>query len=286
MCEVYSANIVITTYHTVSAEWNSNRDREVSVLFAVHWRRIVLDEGEYIPRLRMWPRDGASGQMVLSMSCSNVEYEADLPLRQAHFIRNEKSRMSRAVCELNSEARWAVTGTPIQVSIYSKVLHVMNRAESFENRLDDLATLLKFIQAYPYTDTKQFRADISSLWKAGEDEKAVNRLKYLSASLILRRPKGTISLPPRRDVQYPVDFSTGERQAYEEIRNRAIVKINEALQSGSEPTKAGAYVNVLQQIESLRLTCDRGPALPHQAPRAGGRNGRVKSVGVGRATGI
>lgn len=130
---------------------------------------------------------------------------------------------------------------------------------------------MKFIQAYPYTDTKQFRADISSLWKAGEDEKAVNRLKYLSASLILRRPKGTISLPPRRDVQYPVDFSTGERQAYEEIRNRAIVKINEALQSGSDPTKAGAYVNVLQQIESLRLTCDLGLHYHtrHREPGAG-----------------
>ena len=148
--------------------------------------------------------------------------------------------MARAACALESISRWAVTGTPIQ------------------NRLGDLAALLKFIRASPYDDSKQFDADISRLWKAGEDEEAVNRLQRLSACLLLRRPKTTINLPPRQDMQCAVDFTREERAAYEEVRETAILKIDEALRGGSEVSTAGGYVNVLQQIESLRLICNLG----------------------------
>lgn len=128
----------------------------------------------------------------------------------------------------------------------------------FQNRLDDLSTLLKFIQAYPYHDPKQFKADFSAPWKSGDDQQAVTRLKYLSASLLLRRAKSTISLPPRRDLQCPVEFSVDEREAYRKIHERTIKRIDEALQSGSDTSKSFAYVNALQQIESLRLTCNLG----------------------------
>jgi hypothetical protein len=158
----------------------------------------------------------------------------------AHFIRNGNSRMAHAICALESASRWAVTGTPIQ------------------NRLSDLATLLKFIRVHPYTDPKRFEADISRLWKSGEDEEAVKRLKRLSACLLLRRPKGTINLPPRRDMQCPVDFTREERAVYDKMRQQAITKIDEALHKESEASRAGVYVNVLQQIESLRLFCNLG----------------------------
>lgn len=38
-------DIVLTTYHTISAEWNSGMEDEKSMVFSLHWRRIVLDEG-------------------------------------------------------------------------------------------------------------------------------------------------------------------------------------------------------------------------------------------------
>lgn len=82
--------------------------------------------------------------------------------------------MAQAICALNSVSRWAVTGTPIL------------------NRLSDLATLLKFIRVYPYTDPKRFDADISLPWRSGDDEEAVKRLKLLSGCLLLRRAKITI----------------------------------------------------------------------------------------------
>ncbi|GKT87599.1 alpha-mannosyltransferase [Colletotrichum tofieldiae] len=150
--------------------------------------------------------------------------------------------MARAVCALDSISRWAVTGTPIQ------------------NRLSDLATIVKFIRAHPYTDTRQFDADLSQLWKSGEDEKAVQRLKNLSACLILRRAKGTISLPPRHDKLCHVDFTREERLVYDEMRQRAIARIEEALlqDSGLETSNVSMYHNALQQIESLRLFCNLG----------------------------
>ncbi|SPQ24421.1 6db613db-62c9-4e99-888c-c9372a6443fe [Thermothielavioides terrestris] len=148
--------------------------------------------------------------------------------------------MARAACELDSVSRWAVTGTPIQ------------------NRISDLAAQLKFIRAYPYNDPKQFEADISRLWKSGEDEETAKRLKCLSACLLLRRAKATISLPARRDMTCPVDFSREERAAYDEAREQTITRIDEALHTDSEASRAGVYVNVLQQIESLRLICNLG----------------------------
>ncbi|KAH0430151.1 hypothetical protein CcaCcLH18_05855 [Colletotrichum camelliae] len=178
-------------------------------------------------------------------------------LDEAHYIRNENSQMAQAVCALDAHSRWAVTGTPIQ------------------NRLSDLATLVKFIRVHPYTDTRQFDTDLSRLWKSGEDEKAVQRLQYLSSCLLLRRPKTTINLPSRHDKLCAVDFTKDERMVYDQMRQQAIQSIETALQSdsGSEAPKVGTYyVNVLQQIESLRLFCNLGLGYQtrHEKPKVDG----------------
>lgn len=217
--ELHPFNIVLTTYHTVSAEWNSGNGVRNSTLFSVRWERIILDEG----RIR-----------------NTHSFPIVMLTHPAHLIRNASSKMSQAVCALESKSRWAVTGTPIQ------------------NRLGDLATLFKFIRAHPYTDQRRFDIDISRLWKSGEYEEAIKRLKRLSACMLLRRPKGTVNLPVRHDMQCPVNFNTEERALYDKLRDKAIVSINEALKGELEHSRTGMYVNVLQQIESLRLVCNLG----------------------------
>jgi hypothetical protein len=118
--------------------------------------------------------------------------------------------------------------------------------------------LLKFIRAHPYEDTKQFKAHISAPWKSGEDASAIERLKYLSSCLLLRRPKATISLPPRHDLLCPVEFRSEERDVYKKTREQTIVSIDEALHNASGSSFYGGFVNVLQQIESMRLLCNLG----------------------------
>lgn len=51
-------DIVLTTYHTVSAEWKwkNKQDPNHSVLFSGHWRRIVLDEGTFQLPMRVQVR--------------------------------------------------------------------------------------------------------------------------------------------------------------------------------------------------------------------------------------
>ncbi|EHK48686.1 hypothetical protein TRIATDRAFT_11002, partial [Trichoderma atroviride IMI 206040] len=195
-------NIVLTTYHTVSAEWKSHGEHSPSILFSTRWRRVILDE--------------------------------------AHFIRNSSSQLTRATCAINAAARWAVTGTPIQ------------------NRLSDLTTLLSFLRVYPYSYRKHFDADITNLWKEGNADEALKRLKRLAAYLILRRTQNTIQLPLRRDLQCAVEFTDAEREVYEEIRNTTIARIDDMLYESNDDARPLEYINVLQQIEAMRMVCNLG----------------------------
>lgn len=148
--------------------------------------------------------------------------------------------MARAVCALDSVSRWAVTGTPIQ------------------NRLGDLTALLKFLQAYPYSDEEKFNTDISQLWKIGKVEEAEKRLKRLASCILLRRPKAIIQLPPRHDLQQFVELSLAERELYQTTKMHTISHIEQALSTSGKLSGTHSYANMLQRIEAMRMICNLG----------------------------
>ncbi|KAK4444372.1 SNF2 family N-terminal domain-containing protein [Podospora aff. communis PSN243] len=163
-----------------------------------------------------------------------------LVLDEAHVIRNSNSQMARSIQEINAKCRWAVTGTPIQ------------------NRLKDFPALLKFLQVDPYSNQRDFDRDISHLLKTEQVDEARKRLQRLSRCLLLRRPQGTVQLPPRTDLECEVAFSPAERELYDSIRNRAIEQIDSANSQGGDASPSSTYMNVLQQIEAMRLVCNLG----------------------------
>jgi SWI/SNF-related matrix-associated actin-dependent regulator of chromatin subfamily A3 len=73
--DLQRANIVVTTYDIVRATYNKNANTASGPLFAVQWRRVVLDE--------------------------------------AHTIKNAAALTHKSCLLLKTERRWALTGTPI-----------------------------------------------------------------------------------------------------------------------------------------------------------------------------
>ncbi|KAB1273780.1 Transcription termination factor 2 [Camelus dromedarius] len=91
---------------------------------------------------------------------------ARIVLDEAHNVKNPRVQTSIAVCKLQAQARWAVTGTPIQ------------------NNLLDMYSLLKFLRCSPFDDFNLWRSQVDNGSKKGGE-----RLNILTKSLLLRRTK-------------------------------------------------------------------------------------------------
>jgi SWI/SNF-related matrix-associated actin-dependent regulator of chromatin subfamily A3 len=145
--------------------------------------------------------------------------------------------MARAACAIHATSRWAITGTPIQ------------------NRVTDFASLLEFLQVYPFSNPKIFDTEITKPWlKSGDRD--VSRLKKLVNCISLCRTKNIIELPRREDLIRNLDFSPEEQEFYDRAKKGTIAKFNEVIASNPVPT--GQYLNALQWLNELRLVCNHG----------------------------
>ncbi|KAI0161658.1 SNF2 family N-terminal domain-containing protein [Hypoxylon sp. FL1284] len=196
-------DIVLTTYGSVASEVASrNKGRAGPYpLEEVGWFRVVLDE--------------------------------------AHMIREQSTLQFKAICRLQANRRWAVTGTPVQ------------------NKLDDLAALLAFLRLKPFDDRSKFVQYIIAPFKACEPE-IVPKLRVLVDSVTLRRLKDKINLPPRTDEIVRLEFSPSERKLYEIFEKNAEDKVR-VLSAGREKMIGGrTYIHILQSILRLRLLSAHG----------------------------
>jgi len=58
---------------------------------------------------------------------------------EAQCIKNSKTWAARAACELKTQYRWCLSGTPMM------------------NKVDELSSLIQFLRIKPYDDPKKFR---------------------------------------------------------------------------------------------------------------------------------
>lgn len=208
LAQLAKYDLVITTYSVVSSEFDKRSKRVknggVSPLQQSNWFRIVLDE--------------------------------------AHMIREQSTRQSKAVCALSAQRRWAVTGTPVQ------------------NRLDDLGALIKFLRIKPFDDKGGFTQFILSPFKNADPE-ILPKLRLLVDSITLRRLKDRINLPPRRDQIVRLQFSEKEKLLYELFAKDSADKMRVVASEKQERLGGRAYAHVLRAILRLRLICAHGEEL-------------------------
>ncbi|KAF1952458.1 hypothetical protein CC80DRAFT_552277 [Byssothecium circinans] len=202
--QLHGYNIILTTYQTIETEWRMTSSGKPSLLFSLYWRRIILDE--------------------------------------AHFVSDPSTSTARALFALQAQARWAVTGTPLQ------------------NRLGDISTLCQFLRVYPYDNPKVFDFDVIQAWRAGSESEAIARLKRLLRYILVRRATNIIHLPSRTDLMHTLQFSSEEREHYDTIEGSVATNIDAVL--GRSKSRQSTYLNVLQLINELRLLCNLGLQRP------------------------
>ncbi|AEO66984.1 uncharacterized protein THITE_2115624 [Thermothielavioides terrestris NRRL 8126] len=202
-------DLVITTYGSVVSELNMRlkKKRGTYPLEEIAWFRIVLDE--------------------------------------AHQIREQSTLGFKAVCRLQANRRWAVTGTPVQ------------------NKLEDLAALLAFLRLKPFDERPKFLQYIIQPFKVADPE-IVPKLRVLIDTITLRRLKDKIHLPPRTDEVVKLNFTPEERQVYDWFAKTAQdrVRVLTGQGAGQDRIMGGrTMIHILRSILQLRLICAHGKDL-------------------------
>lgn len=181
-------------------------------------------------------------------------------LDEAHSIKNRNAKMTKAAYALNAVYRWCLTGTPMQ------------------NGLDELQSLIRFLQIKPYNDLAAWKDQISSPMKNGRGGLAMKRLQYFLKAFMKRRTKDILKregalrfgkgvqrasengevekdrgfkIVGRQVETLVADFSKNERGFYDRLAART-EKSLESMIGGQKNDYIGALVLLLR----LRQTCN------------------------------
>lgn len=153
-------------------------------------------------------------------------------LDEAQAIRNPDTARAAAICSLNRERSYAVTGTPL------------------ENRLLDLWSVMSFVAPGHLGTRREFDSRFS------DDEHGGAQLEPLISPLMLRRRVAEVAkdLPERIDVDVPLLMSEADARLYDELRQSAL-------------SEHGA-VGPLVAMTKLRMFCAHPSAAGSDAGRA------------------
>ncbi|CAE7127334.1 unnamed protein product [Rhizoctonia solani] len=127
-------------------------------------------------------------------------------LDEAHYCKSRHTKNAKACYKLNSVYRWALTGTPIV------------------NRLEDLYSLLCFLQYEPWSSFAYFKSFVTTPF-LNRDPRAIEIIQVILENVLLRREKNMKDVDGNRIVELPpkvmsieeLTFSPEERRTYEEL---------------------------------------------------------------------
>lgn len=150
---------------------------------------------------------------------------------EAQAIKNPDSQNSEAVKEVNSEYKFALTGTPM------------------ENSLMELWSIFDFVMPGYLYDRKRFT--VRYYKKLNDSEEVLNEIHSLIKPFILRRKKKDVikELPDKIEKMHLVDLGEDQKKVYSIYANNAL-SIMEKKQDAEEFNKS--KIEILSYITKLR----------------------------------
>ncbi|MGC6582185.1 MAG: DEAD/DEAH box helicase [Akkermansiaceae bacterium] len=134
-------------------------------------------------------------------------------LDEAQHIKNPSAKVSQAACQLRSDLRLCLSGTPV------------------ENNLSELWSLFRFLIPGYLGSLDKFKVNYQNPIEKEESEEHAQALRQRLSALILRRTKDQVAteLPPKTILTHPVELSSGQRDLYETVRATMDKKVREAI---------------------------------------------------------
>jgi superfamily II DNA or RNA helicase len=155
-------------------------------------------------------------------------------LDEAHAIKNNQTKSSKAAMNIQAGFRVMLTGTPIQ------------------NHLGELWNLFNFCNPGLLGTLPQYNERFVNPLQGGDSSSQRQHLKKLISPFILRRTKNVVldELPPKTEITHSIELSDAEMAFYEAIRRQAI----ENIETSEGPT-GQKHLKALAEITRLRLAC-------------------------------
>ena len=154
---------------------------------------------------------------------------------EAQFIKNANTQAAKAVKEIQTGFRLALTGTPV------------------ENRLSDLWSIFDYLMPGFLYSYKKFREEVEIPVVQNSDEDAMKRLQKMIRSFVLRRLKKEVltDLPDKLEENMFAQL-TGEQQKLYDAHVKRMMLI---LDKQSEEEFKSSKITILAELTRLRQIC-------------------------------
>ncbi len=157
-------------------------------------------------------------------------------LDEAQFIKNPKTKTARALCEVKSEHRVCISGTPI------------------ENHLGELWSQINFLMPGFLSNDKTFNHLFRKPIEEQLNQARSRQLAERVSPFVLRRDKEQVAqeLPAKTEILQTVTLEAEQANLYESIRASMEQRVREALRGHG---LARSHITILDALLKLRQAC-------------------------------
>jgi len=162
-------------------------------------------------------------------------------LDEAQAIKNSHAKRSQAALEIQADFRIVTTGTPV------------------ENNLGELWSIFNFTIPGLLGSKENFQHRFAAAIEHDNNPDVTKNLRGIVSPFLLRRRKDQVlnELPPKEEIDYPVELTSEERSFYDNLRKRILADLD-----SHDESEGQRHIRVLAGITKLRLAVDHPRLVP------------------------